>query len=283
MFFAGNPELAGYDPNVAVVTEPVPRHMGLDGYVEATIALSTADPTSNIVFYEKFLFGNEDAYIIESIVREDDYVGKVLQVVTVEDGWSRIFQCTAFERFDQCMNILNTVKRQLTPIPRPTDPPIPSEPTPEPERGDWFVDTNGMLLGSYDYGSVPPHDEPPDIMIACVQGQLGFAFVGNDYNIADGTSALNVAIGSDDAGTWFETDYGDTDIVAFEGSEPEFETIIHLIQEAEKKNQILSITAIGNTSADQDDWITMVGYFDPAGFTTNYHQLVCTHKASLPE
>ena len=278
VFYAGNPYLAGYDPNVAVITEPVPRHIGLDGYIDATIELSKDDPEYDIVSYEQFSFGNEDAYIIEAIAHVDDYIGTVFQVVTVEDGWSRIFQCTTLEGFDQCMDILNSIKRQESARPTATPPP-----TPEPERGGWFFDTNWMLLGSYDYGSDPPHNESPDIIIACIQGEVGFGFVGNDYNIADGTSALNVAIGSDDAGTWFETDNGDTDIVSFYGDEPEFSTIIRLIQEAEKKKQILSITAIGNTSAEQDDWITMLGYFDSTGFTTNYHRLVCLHKANLPE
>ncbi len=165
------------------------------------------------------------------------------------------------------------------PTPRPTATPIPR---PSPSTGDrgWIYfgpecpraylncapsssNTSFVALGAFSHTNKSPHTEP-NIIVGCFP-EPTFFFLGGGPNIGTGT-VLEIRVGDDGAEGFYTPADGTDDGVYLDSDDSG--DVINLVRFADGTG----LTVIIGIASD---FGTILGRFNPRGFTTNYFRLPC--------
>ena len=125
-----------------------------------------------------------------------------------------------------------------------------------------------ITLDAYDDTNESFYDTP-DIDVSCLLGGAFFTFNGGGPWIALGETGFSLAIG-DGERNWFITDRGSDDLESIWFDDDDEQSIIELIQIAERQGDTIRIGAVSEYDS------VVVAWFDVTGFTVNYQRLPCS-------
>ena len=190
----------------------------------------------------------------------------------------------------------NTVQGEISTLkagqPAPTPTPTPTR-SPAPRRtqsdGDWTYfgsecpgaysncvhfssENNFIALDPFNHYSADFYEKDPYITIVCDSSGMVFEFNTGVPGIGIGETVLGIAI-LDGEKTFFYTYQGLSGSVWFMGAD--LFDILTVIDEAERRAEVLEIWASADMNDDLADRVSMLAYFNPQGFLDNYYRLSC--------